>query len=316
MVKNNFRDDLKDNRKTLHFTITPSFNIPLNFNAEAINTDGNSLFVLSVPKCEIHIINLSGKRIDSIINKSDSSSRNEQIMDFYGSNNILDIADTKSRIISSFDFNNNLKKTANIPYKVNRICFADHNKVIVETVGSWKNKAHFSNFTLIDFRTRTDHVIPQFIPTIDYNGLIFDGFFARNPSGGGFFINYFYNNITCFDTSGNIMYVKKTIDDAKLPKIKVSEMGWSTYVGDIKPINFSASIDSSFIYILSNVQRKLSSGLVSNYVDLYRLKDGKYYGSILLPSIDSNIPSKICIAKKELFALYKNNLVCYNIKNL
>lgn len=313
VVKNNFKLSETTHRINIPVKISLSFQKELKFKPEQIQTDGNNLFVLALPNNEVVIYDSNLNKVDSQINKVDTAIKSQHIINFYASNDTVDIVDSKNLFIKSFDYQNKLKRQINLKSKILRAFFFTHNKAIVETLGQWNKEKHLSIFKLIDLNHDVTKDLTGIIPITNYNGLIYDGFFIPN-NHGAFYINYYYNSIVSLDSLGSVRYNKHTIDKSPLPTVKISDLGWATYSGDVNLANFSATTDQSSLYILSNTQQKISTNLLGYYVDRYDLKTGNYRGSFLLPQIDSNNPGKICFFKSNFYVLYKNKLVCYQIK--
>jgi len=313
IVKNNFKLFETSHRINVPVNIKLLFQKELKFKPEQIQTDGNNLFVLALPNNEVVIYDSNANKVDSQINKVDTAVKSQHIINFYASNDTVDIIDSKNLLVKSFNYQNKLKRQIKLKNKILRAFFFSHNKVIIETLGRWDKEKHFSIFKLIDLKQNITKDLSGIIPVADYNGLIYDGFFIPNRHGA-FYINYYYNSIISLDSLGSIRYKVHTIDDLPLPTVKISDLGWATYSGDVNLANFSATTDQSFLYILSNTQQKISANLFGYYVDRYDLKNGTYRGSFLLPQIDSTNPGKICFFKNNLYILYKNKLVCYQIK--
>jgi len=290
------------------------FEKEFSFHAEELKAFNRHLYILAVPNNEIRIFNTQGEVVNVTGGKGDSVGQYQHVISYYPAKDTLAIADTKNQTITYLNLKNNSATRIASPEKLMRVLFLNNRNVITETIDTWKSDAHFNTFKLIDFSNNGSSKSLTLIPRTDYNGMIYDGFFASNRNGA-FYINYFYNNITRINSNGEIVYKNKTIDNAALPVVKVSDRGWATYEGDVKIVNFSAAADDRYLYVLSNVQQKIAADQIGYYTDLYNVSDGTYYGSIVLPEVQGLNPGRICVLDDRIYVLYKSHLVCYKINN-
>jgi hypothetical protein len=315
LTKKSYQLSTTNNRKILKAVINPVFSEEIPFHPEEIKSDGKYLYVLQLAINQIKVFDARGKSIDSLGRRGDSIGQYQHIISFFPTKKTLTVADGKKQVITFLDDKYKVTDTVKLQKKFSRILLLPNNKAIVESLQSWGVKNHLSEFNLIDLKDPARTIPRSLIPKREYNGLIYDGFFTSNKEAA-FFVSYYYNDLVGIDMSGKVLFKKKTIDNVAPPTVKVSSGGWATYSGDVKLVNFGSTADNSFLYVLSNVQQKISASQIGYYTDLYDLKDGNYRGSILLPEVDSNNPGRICSLNDNLYVLYKNKLVCYNVKYL
>lgn len=151
---------------------------------------------------------------------------------------------------------------------------------------------------------------------MDNNGIIYDGFFVSSPYYL-YYINYFYNTINCLNFSGKVKYQVKSIDDVAIPKIKIAENGWITYANDSQPVNLGGTTYNSYLYILTNTQVKSNSKSsdIGSFIDRYSEINGKYLESFVIPNYNDEAPIGFCILKNKVYAVYSDQLMCFEFKN-
>lgn len=144
--------------------------------------------------------------------------------------------------------------------------------------------------------------------------IAYEGFFIKNNNNDVIYLCSKAGLFIKFDKKGKIDYVSKTIDSSPPPKVTTKKYGNATiYVKnpDVS-INYSASLDSNHLYILSLVRFKKSKNLV---VDLYEIKNGNYIKSFEIPNFEKQLPVEILkIDKKQFLVLYEDmKIIKYEI---
>jgi hypothetical protein len=128
---------------------------------------------------------------------------------------------------------------------------------------------------------------------------------------------YYKGAFTCLDTNLNVLYQANTIDTLKHPKIKLKLVGDRITQSTPPPIvNKRLCVANGRIYINSNLKsdnQKNNDFLSSEVIDVYDLKNGKYFISFNLPKIENQRLTEFKVYENKLFALYNYTLVCFEI---
>lgn len=156
----------------------------------------------------------------------------------------------------------------------------------------------------VDFRRTLE--IPQ---NEKFLNIAYEGMFLRNQLGKVVYLCSKAGLFLIFDEKGNVDKVSQTIDQSPPPKVEMKKIGnVSLYVKepDIS-INYSATIDDEFLYVLSLIRFKKANNLV---MDQYSLESGEYTGSIEIPNYGKQLPSEILMkSNKELSVLYEDMMI-------
>ena len=149
---------------------------------------------------------------------------------------------------------------------------------------------------------------------IQYLNIAYGGHFIRSETGHLLYVCSRTGLFLSFDETGNVTYVKETIDRSPPPKVSVKKSGKFTMFirePDLN-INYSATAGPETLYILSLVRFQKAKNLV---VDQYKIENGEYSGSIEIPNDDDSLPGEILITSEgKLWVLYENmNIIIYKL---
>lgn len=131
---------------------------------------------------------------------------------------------------------------------------------------------------------------------------------------------------TAFDSLGQILYHKQTIDASPLPTIESKNVGGSVYTtlskGSRTMINVSASTDKKYLYILSNAKspeiREIKQGQNEiGVIDAYDIQNGNYVFSFKIPNlgrtdIKTDVPSGITIGERGIYVIQGAYICLYS----
>jgi hypothetical protein len=139
-----------------------------------------------------------------------------------------------------------------------------------------------------------------------YLNVAYEGYFYKNSGSDVFYVCSKAGLFLHFNSDGEFLYAAQTIDKSPAPTIRTKTNGNFTFY--IKEpdysINYSVSIDNHYLYILSLIRFIKSDQLV---IDLYRIIDGKYEGSIEIPNFNEQLPIKILkISNNGFMVLYED----------
>lgn len=122
------------------------------------------------------------------------------------------------------------------------------------------------------------------------------------------YVEYYCNKFYCLDTNLNLKYIGKTIDTTNTNPVTVSPMfknGKGTIVptNAITTINENSFVDKGLLFIISSLKadnEKMATFKKNTSIDIYRIKNGKYLGSVLIPNI---------IRKKINYIIFKDDVL-------
>lgn len=125
-------------------------------------------------------------------------------------------------------------------------------------------------------------------------------------SNAGYFAN--------FDNSGNLKYVKQTIDNTPFPFGTMKDLGNGIKIPKVFPyanIFLSGTNNDKHFYLLNIINRKKNNNLTYS-VDYYNVIDGSYAGSFDIPYYKEQAPQVIAVTPddKYLYVYYEDLALC------
>lgn len=145
-------------------------------------------------------------------------------------------------------------------------------------------------------------------------GILQDGFFIRDAKYI-LFVSYFLPEIFCFDVNGQFLKKISTVDNL-LIKQKVERIG-NTYTFKNIPFThqLTGAVSNDHLFVSSAIIEDSKKNEFSQVIDVYRIKDGKYLKSIILPNNNDVFDFKI--VENNIFILSKNKeLIKYTVEQL
>jgi hypothetical protein len=184
----------------------------------------------------------------------------------------------------------------------------------VDTPGmnSLFKKGFFSSHTIINEN--------EISPKLSDAGFSYDGHLSYDrKSNKLFFVCYYNNKITCFDTSLNLIYTANTIDTISSPNIEIRRTKTSITLS--KPpitINPKSVVREGILYVISklradNEHKDISDNVV---VDMYNSADGNYNGSFYLPIDSHSIEVFEVLDDKRALIVKDQELTIYKITQI
>lgn len=296
----------------LHPIAINEFDTPV----DEFRTTGKSIFVLQHPKHTITELDTAGEVLHRYHYPA-ANTKEKSFATFHADSGGLRVIDLRAGTFSGMSFpqDTSFRLLTRMPKAVNRAGFFSNGNICFKTDVQWNKDQHFSTFKLLDYKNNYSKEITGMLPPVEYNGIIYDGFFI-SAAGFTYYVNYYYNEIFCIHADGRIKYQVKTIDQVRVPRVKQSGMGWVTYTSDAEAVNLAGTKDGAFLYILTNTLKKIPPDIIASYIDLYTSATGTYYGSILIRN-HNNIPcSGISKINNRLYASFNRQLVYYDSVNV
>lgn len=162
--------------------------------------------------------------------------------------------------------------------------------------------------TILDFRGR--------------KALSSDGMLLYSKKKGKvFFIEFFTNKFYCIDTNLTRTYAGNTIDTTNNSH---DELGINdiTDEGKLEPthartvVNKYSFLNENNLFIISGLRsddETLNSFSKNNVIDVYKISDGKYIGSFMLPKISKSNLLSCNLFSDTLAMLYSGTLALYKL---
>lgn len=254
IAKKPFKTIQYGERKIIRTYLSSRHIAELDKKPDEVKTNGKSLFVFFNEDRKIIEIDSTGATVDQYyFSEENFPLKRSSLASFHPTNDRIRIVDLKSNKLWDVSLSKTKSSGINIeiPSKISRIGFISNNYIGYKKE-NWKTDKHLSTFQLLNTTTGNIKNIESLIPPIDYNGIIYDGFFLSSKTQL-YYINYYCNYISCIDTTGTIKYRSKTIDNIAPPDLKTGGIDWVTYVSDNGPINLCGTTDNQFLYIAVNI---------------------------------------------------------------
>ena len=286
------------------------------FNDTLALTDWNNKTINLYDK-QLNLLNKLGKAGDG------TPDENGNIMYFGLQNKRIFIYDFNKLIMKKLDFNNKLIKYQKMPYSYKGKFI--NNETFYITHYDKNNILKFSKFNFADnsyIYTKTfEKILSKYSSKIKQsNDFVFEGRFD-NGINQDYSVYFFYKAgyfIVINNHNGNFSTFQ-TVDKTPFPKGIKKDLGggFTTYSTKPDVIFFlSATTDTKYLYLLNNITDHENSK--NKVVDYYKLTDGKYIGSILVPDLeDEQTAKQIAIDKsgKYLYVYYDIlTMIKYEIK--
>jgi hypothetical protein len=136
-----------------------------------------------------------------------------------------------------------------------------------------------------------------------------------------FFLQYYGNQFWCLDTNLNLLYTSRTIDTTDTNPVSISKIVNKTETRFVpakarKIINSNCYAENGFLFVLSRLKadNEINSDFENNSViDVYAASTGRYYGSFYIPDVKGEKMNSFLIQGHLIFALYKKQVVIYNL---
>lgn len=152
------------------------------------------------------------------------------------------------------------------------------------------------------------NVNPNVYKKFKYPGIELDGMIIYN-NNFIYLIPYGQNLVLIFDKK--IDFVKSFNLNFESSNFEVVKSEKQTLIdpNNIYP-NFSAAVDDSYIYILTNETGKFEDN--ENYfIDIYDVNTNKYKRSIKIKDVEKNIPKEIAVNSDNIYVLNEKNITVY-----
>jgi hypothetical protein len=248
-----------------------------------------------------------GTRREIFRQQIDSSNRHARITNIDVDANRIFVSDSKSRRITTYDFNGRVQRSDSINFPFSRSVQVQGDSIFLFQRTVINQNRTSLVFTLINIKTgkiTADNLFDNVLPKQENSDMIYDGFFAKHDTTV-FYVCYQENRFFSFDRNMKLVFESKLIYHTPSPLIrKVGNMKYveSSYIGVA-----SVSADNKMLFILSNIGDSRHGG--KRILDVYAGKTGQYLYSAVAPNNDQNeIPLEIYAGTKDIYFLYNNGI--------
>jgi len=274
-----------------------------------IFTDGISIWIIDNNQ-NVHKLSAEGVLEGKYVKEGGAPFENGQLSSIRINNEDLGLVDIDKNTIRIQDQKENLKEFRKLITPIyNGVPVNQNLFIVVSDLGSE------SSFELVDI-TKTEPLwslrldsLLQF-PTSDYAEIVSEGYFTYNLKGDVFYVPGRIGKFVCFNKSGDVSYLATTLDRTPAPKVYTKQImkGINALMFVREPdyyVNYSASADNEFLYILSKHKNRKSEDFRS--IDMYSVDDGEYFRSLAVPNFGQQVPIEIVILNNQrICILYEN----------
>ena len=170
--------------------------------------------------------------------------------------------------------------------------------------------------------TRTGKIIKQdqIIETTGDAGFSTDGSFTYDSSTRRiFYVEYYTNHFFCLDTSLNIIYKANTIDTTQTNDIGIKIINHNDQKRVVPSlarieVNKECCVSNGYLLVVSGLKadnEKRTDFKNNSVIDIYRVSNGKYTGSLYIPDIQTEKIKSLRAQNNLLVALYKSHIATY-----
>jgi hypothetical protein len=189
-------------------------------------------------------------------------------------------------------------------------------------IRSFVNSLTNLSFTKIDVITGKKMLTKNFIGNDTDDGLANDGMLLYDKDLNKLlYVKYFKNQFYSADTNFNLLYKANTIDTTFTGNAKTG-IEWHGKEAKIIPsiarieINKYAFAGDSLLYIQSGLRADnegLNSFVKKDDIDIYKLSNGKYIGSLALRKQDNESFKSAKVINDTLLVLYTRKIAMYKL---
>jgi hypothetical protein len=281
---------------------------PDNYNLGDIKYFNDHIFISDLSSQHIIKLDSSGNEIDRFRYRTDdlTPSSNSLIIGWGMDSMGIYLADARQNSITTLNYQNEVIDEHSLDFNVARAGFLGDNEFIIKAFDTKSRDKE--NFILINYIENSSKLLNHPAPELRDSDFKLDGFFVCNRDGINFHVCYMTGLMHAFDKEGNILYTKNTIDNSPFPKV-VKSGGYKRFHPLAKKINYSATADQEFLYILSGVH-SLGDTTSTRVIDTYNVINGEYLWSIKAPKYEGSDAKKILV-RDEGFYMYQAKGISY-----
>lgn len=289
----------------------------------------NRLFVQLWNECQIGQVDTLGNIICLYGRKGSAPGEFKNINDVNIDTEGIFVTDANNLTLTQYNFDGSLVASQDIGTNIFLSSRLDHTNYLIRGLDPGEVDTEKLHIREIKSGISHDVVVPRLLHSQtnkEGRAMEYAAFSASNNSGKIFWIYLSSGQFAAFDTLGQLLYQKKTIDESPLPKITVRKLGKEVLAmptPGTREINISADVDKQYLYILSNAPDpnipQISPTTNSiGVIDMYNVNTGQYLYSIKIPPMTINgkedkasIPRQITIANNGFYILQGENSICF-----
>lgn len=133
------------------------------------------------------------------------------------------------------------------------------------------------------------------------------------------YVNYFSNNVTCMDTSLQLVYKSHTIDTQITSQVKVGSVQSQKLItvtnnSPVEEVNLESCVSKGLLFINSAIiaDNEIESNFTQNsIIDVYHVNNGRYIATFYIPLFKGKRMESFKVFDQRIVVLYPNQIVVY-----
>lgn len=287
---------------------------PIEFTPAFAKIQNNHINVLNFNNQRIYKMDFHGNILDSLGNgKGDGPKENNHIYAYDINGDHYFTFDVVKQSINKVGFDNELMEYYTDSLRIENIIHITGN----EFLATYMNNDQSLSFRVLDIGDRSNKKLSKadgIFPKVPHAYWVYEGRFFKNKNSDLIYLTFYSNDLLRFARNGSLVYHKKLIH--KTPLIKIKEEGDLIIPSaNNTPSVLDAGVGEDFIYVLSNISDKSNpKNKEKRVLDVYRLENGKYYTSLVLPNDNETPPMDIAVGNHKLMLVYETKICVYKIE--
>lgn len=314
-------------RLMLDSAVSPQHSFELNFDIDEFVVRNGKLYVSNSQEKTIYILDSLGNILRNVGRKGSAPGEFQGMMNIsvWGNDTIRIIDHVQSAIID-IDDHGKVLRVYKYDKRISRGISVSPELCMIKNDDPGTNNEE--TFEVVNVRTNQKSVVKaRRLPEsqeITVRDMQVDGNFFSNNQDYFLRLSYRTGQFITFDNTGKFLYLQETVDATPPPKVHLRTVGNMNVLqpeANARTVNYHATADSKYLYILSNAAspliKDIRQGITDErVVDIYNLKDGNYQRSFILPKFQGKRCSQIKVSSNGLYAVYKGNTIVRYTLNL
>ncbi|HVW96698.1 MAG TPA: hypothetical protein VHA56_12080 [Mucilaginibacter sp.] len=200
--------------------------------------------------------------------------------------NTLCVFNYKKHLITSYNVRTKALMDRMVPGVFTRATVISDSSVVIRCLDS---NTRYQVFKKLNLKNGDILMEKDISPKVNDAGMATDGQLHYDKSTNTIVFTYYYGNgFLCIDSNMFLKYKGRTIDTTKTFHAHISHGKVYTHIDPPDYINLNSCAENGILYIQSALQSDDESNDSFNensVIDMYRIKDGQYIGSFLIPNL-------------------------------
>ena len=287
-------------------------NFQVEANLSEIKYFNGKLYLFNYIKKEIIQFDTLGKPLNRYKENIDPNI-DSHIIGWDVDENGIYLADSRRYLLTHLGFDNTVLTQFDPEQVIHRGFSLKGNQFIIVTP-NLKDSSNLKKLTmmLVDLEGKTKRKLDYPFPDIEDSRMKMSGFFIKNDVDRIFYVCFMTGLFVSINDQGEFQYLAKTIDKSPYPNIL--DNGISRSFDPLSPIvNISADADAEYLYILSLAISESDRHSDSPVMDVYRIDDGSYVKSYLVPPYEGKGASRVAVGPNGFYFIQGKNITHYQI---